>query len=59
MADSPDAVAQHAEVCVVGSNDPDAIGALQRSRGRQVIDLVRFPGSEKIQAADGYIGVAW
>lgn len=59
MASSADAVAQHGEVCVVGSKDPDALAAIARSDGRTVIDLVRFPGSDSLDGDDGYIGVAW
>jgi GDP-mannose 6-dehydrogenase len=59
MAGSADAVVNHAEVCVVGAADPDAIAALGRADGRIVVDLVRFPGSEQLEGGPDYIGVGW
>jgi GDP-mannose 6-dehydrogenase len=59
MESSADAVIAHAEVCVVGAADPEAIAALQRIDGRVVVDLVRFPGSSEYQGDPGYIGVGW
>jgi GDP-mannose 6-dehydrogenase len=59
MASSADAVANHAEVCVVGAVDPEAIAALRRVEGRIVVDLVRFPGSADRECDPGYIGVGW
>jgi GDP-mannose 6-dehydrogenase len=59
MVSSADEVVGHAEVCVVGSADPDAIAALGRHDGRTVIDLVRFPGSADYDGDPRYIGVSW
>jgi GDP-mannose 6-dehydrogenase len=59
MASSADAVVNHAEVCVVGVADPEAIAALGRVDGRIVVDLVRFPGSADYEGDPGYIGVGW
>jgi GDP-mannose 6-dehydrogenase len=59
MADSADAVVNHAEVCVVGAANPEAIAALGRVQGRLVIDLVRFPGSKDYEETEGYVGVSW
>ena len=59
MASSADAVVNHAEVCVVGAADPDAIAALGRVDDRVVVDLVRFPGSEAYEGRSNYIGVGW
>ena len=59
MESSADAVIAHAEVCVVGAADPEAIAALQRIDGRVVVVLVRFPGSSEYQGDPGYIGVGW
>jgi GDP-mannose 6-dehydrogenase len=59
MASSADAVVNHAEVCVVGAADPDAIAALGRVDGRIIVDLVRFPGSADLQHDPSYVGVAW
>lgn len=59
MADSADAVVNHAEVCVVGAANPDAIAALGRVDGRIVVDLVRFPGSADYSGDPRYIGISW
>ncbi|MBU8823746.1 nucleotide sugar dehydrogenase [Mycolicibacterium goodii] len=59
VADSPDEVVNHAEVCVVGAADPEAIAALRRVDGRIVVDLVRFPGSVDYQNDPRYIGISW
>ena len=59
MASSADAVVNHAEVCVIGAADPEAIAALGRADGRVVVDLVRFPGSEAYEGDPNYIGVGW
>ena len=59
MAGSADAVVNHAEVCVVGAADPEAIAALRRVDGRIVVDLVRFPGSADYDGDPRYIGVSW
>jgi GDP-mannose 6-dehydrogenase len=59
MASSPDAVVNHAEVCVVGAADVETIAALERADGRIVVDLVRFPGSVDYEGDPAYIGVCW
>lgn len=59
IADSPHEVVSHAEVCVVGAADPEAIAALSRVDGRIVVDLVRFPGSADYQDDPRYIGLSW
>jgi GDP-mannose 6-dehydrogenase len=59
MASSADAVVHHAEVCVVGAQDPEAIAALGRVRDRIVVDLVRFPGSSEYHGDPSYIGISW
>jgi GDP-mannose 6-dehydrogenase len=59
IADSPDEVVSHAEVCVVGAADPEAIAALRRVDGRIVVDLVRFPGSADYEDDPRYIGISW
>jgi GDP-mannose 6-dehydrogenase len=59
IADSPDDVVNHAEVCVVGATNPDAIAALGRVDGRTIVDLVRFPGSADYQDDPRYIGISW
>jgi GDP-mannose 6-dehydrogenase len=59
MAGSADAVIHHAEVCVVGAVDPEAIEALGRFNDRIVVDLVRFPGSAEYDGDPRYIGISW
>ena len=59
LAGSADAVVNHAEVCVVGAADPEAIAALGRVDGRIVVDLVRFSGSADYQDDPRYIGISW
>jgi GDP-mannose 6-dehydrogenase len=59
MASSPEAVVNHAEVCVVGASDVETIAALERADGRIVVDLVRFPGSVDFEGDPAYIGVCW
>lgn len=59
IADSPDEVVHHAEICVVGAADPEAIAALRRVDGRIVVDLVRFPGSADYDDDPRYIGINW
>jgi GDP-mannose 6-dehydrogenase len=59
MASTADAVVAHAEVCVVGTSAPDVVEAIGRADGRHVIDLVRFPGSDRLEGTPGYVGVGW
>ena len=59
IADSPDDVVNHAEVCVVGAADPAAITALRSVDGCIVVDLVRFPGSADYEGDPRYIGISW
>lgn len=59
MAGSADAVVHHAEVCVVGAVEPEAIEALGRFSDRIIVDLVRFPGSVEHYGDPRYIGVSW
>lgn len=59
IADTPEDVVNHAEVCVVGAADPEAIAALKRVDGRIVVDLVRFPGSAEYRDDPRYIGISW
>jgi len=58
MATSADAVANHAEIVVLASKDPDAIDAISRATIRPVIDLVRS-ADEELASREGYSGVAW
>ena len=59
LTDSPEEVVQHAEVCVVGAGRPETIDALARANGREVIDLVRLPGTGGRSDRHTYIGIAW
>jgi GDP-mannose 6-dehydrogenase len=59
MVGSAEEVVQHAEICVVGAADPEAIAALQRCDAKIVVDLVRFPGSEDYDGDSRYIGISW
>lgn len=59
MAASPDSVAVHGEVCVLGMPDSNAIDAIERSDCSLVIDLVRPNGAERLSQRNGYVGVAW
>jgi GDP-mannose 6-dehydrogenase len=59
MASTPDAVVAHAEVCVVGTSSPEVVAALDHADGRHLIDLVRFPGSERLEGTPRYVGVGW
>ena len=59
MVSSADAVAIHAEVCVLHTSDPDALAAIARAPDLAVIDLLRPPGIEAIHGRAEYIGVCW
>jgi GDP-mannose 6-dehydrogenase len=59
MVGSADEVVNHAEVCVVGAADPEAIAALRRVDACIVVDLVRFPGSVDYEGDPRYIGIGW
>jgi GDP-mannose 6-dehydrogenase len=54
-----DELIDHAEVCIVGAETPEALDAISRNSGKLVIDLVRLP--EEIRSALGkdYRGIAW
>ncbi len=54
-----DEVLDHAEVCIVGSKEPEVVEAIGRSNGRTVLDLVRLPGAEERRGQPGYVGVGW
>lgn len=56
---SADEVLDHAQVCVVGSKDPEVLKALSHAGERPIIDLVRLPDAEERRATQGYVGLAW
>lgn len=59
MVSSPDAVAHHAQVCVLGTGDPAAVESIARLSGRTVVDLVRTSGTSSLAAGHDYLGVSW
>lgn len=59
LADNPEEVMQHAEVCVIGAARPEAIDAIVRADGRVLVDLVRLPDASSRRGEEGYFGVAW
>ncbi len=59
LAETPEEVFAHAEVCVLGAASPEAIAALADLDGRVVIDLARLPDASDRRGQAGYLGVAW
>lgn len=59
LSNSADEVLAHAEVCVVGCQDPAVLRALATCGDRIVVDLVRLPDAEARRATDGYQGLGW
>lgn len=59
MASTPEAVAAHGEVLVVGNADADVVRAVESAPQAHIVDLVRYPGAEA-RAGDGrYDGLCW
>ncbi|MFD5094522.1 nucleotide sugar dehydrogenase [Amycolatopsis thailandensis] len=59
LAGSIEEVVDHAEVCLIGSADPDVLAALPAGGGRTIIDLVRVPDADRRRTEEGYVGLAW
>jgi GDP-mannose 6-dehydrogenase len=59
LAETPEEVMDHAEVCVIGACRPEAIEALARADGRRIVDLARLPDARERRGNPGYIGIAW
>jgi GDP-mannose 6-dehydrogenase len=59
LSSSVDEVVGHSEVCVVGSGAEEVGEALAAADDRLVLDLVRFPGSERLLGSPRYVGLAW
>jgi GDP-mannose 6-dehydrogenase len=59
LAESPDEVLKHAEVCVVGAAEERTVSALAEANGHVVVDLFRLPDAGIRRGGDRYIGVAW
>lgn len=52
-------VLAHADVCVVGCQDPAVLSALDGAEDRTIIDLVRLPDADTRRAHPGYVGLGW
>ncbi|GAB3690183.1 nucleotide sugar dehydrogenase [Actinocorallia lasiicapitis] len=52
-------VLEHAEVCVVGCQDPAVLDVLARAGDRTIVDLVRLPDAADRRGVPGYQGLAW
>ncbi|MFD6066020.1 nucleotide sugar dehydrogenase [Amycolatopsis lurida] len=59
LAGSVGEVVDHAEVCLIGSTDPEVLAALPAGGGHTIIDLVRVPDADRRRAEEGYVGLAW
>ena len=59
LGSSPEAVVAHGETLVVGAAPPEVLDALGRADGRAIVDLVRFSGSDALEARESYSGIAW
>lgn len=59
MSSTPEAVATHAELCIVGGVDDDVLRALAGAPHARLVDLVRFPGSEALTDDPRYAGLCW
>ncbi|MFB9721248.1 nucleotide sugar dehydrogenase [Planobispora longispora] len=59
LTDSAEDVLAHAEVCVVGSKEPEVQAALAAAGDRPIVDLVRLPDAEARRAHPGYVGLGW
>jgi len=52
-------VLDHAEVCVIGSTEPNVLDAVANAGDRTIIDLVRLPDAGARRADPRYVGLAW
>jgi GDP-mannose 6-dehydrogenase len=59
LSNSVDDVLAHAEVCVIGCQDPAVLSALDAAGDRAIIDLVRLPDAQTRRAHHGYVGLGW
>ncbi|MWA09399.1 nucleotide sugar dehydrogenase [Streptomyces sp. BA2] len=59
LANSVEEVLEHAEVCLVGTRDPDVLSALPHGEGPVIVDLIHLPDAEARRTEPGYIGLAW
>jgi len=58
MSSSAPAVANHAELVVLGTKKADAVDAVKALPELGVVDLVRV-GDAELEGRDGYVGFAW
>jgi GDP-mannose 6-dehydrogenase len=59
LTGSIDEVLEHAEICIVGSKEPEVAEVMTPTNGRIIIDLVRLPGADRLRGGPGYVGVGW
>jgi GDP-mannose 6-dehydrogenase len=59
LSNSVEDVLTHAEVCVIGCQDPAVLDALDAAGDRTIIDLVRLPDADARRAHRGYVGLGW
>ncbi|MFC4947512.1 nucleotide sugar dehydrogenase [Pseudonocardia sp. GCM10023141] len=60
LTDDVDAVLAHAEICVIGSREPQVLRAVEDLRSDQVVvDLVRLPDAADRRDLPNYTGIAW
>src|SRR5215475_7966367 len=59
LSSSVDEVFAHAEVCVIGCQDPAVLSTLDIVADRTIIDLVRLPDANVRRAQPGYVGLGW
>ncbi|MFM9442208.1 nucleotide sugar dehydrogenase [Streptomyces acidiscabies] len=59
LADSVEEVLDHAEVCLVGTRDPEVLAALPHGGTPVIVDLVHLPDADARRAEPGYVGLAW
>jgi GDP-mannose 6-dehydrogenase len=53
-------VLEHAEICVVGSADPEVVAAVSAAGADQVVvDLVHLPDTAALREQSTYVGLAW
>lgn len=60
LTDDIDEVAEHAEICIVGSPEPAVRAAIDAlAQTRIVVDLVRLPGAALRRDEPSYLGIGW
>lgn len=59
LSDSAEAVFAHAEVCVLGCDEPAVLHAVGNPGDKLIVDLVRVPDAAARRDSEGYAGVGW